>query len=207
MSSILKALKKVEQEKTSRIPGLLKIDSDILRTVDSPRRSSSYTSMLLLLVFGGGAAAAFYFIKGPKAPPTPYDSPPVVTIKTVPTPTAAPEVIQEVVPAKAKAEAVTALKIPTARSVDFANSEKSKKPDIAAKKEIPAVTAVPALRVNGIAFQNSAADSMAIVNGTAVSNGAIFEGVTVEEIRKDRVLFQHNGEKFEIQLGQSNRQQ
>lgn len=205
MSSILKALKKVEQEKTSRIPGLLKIDSDILRTVDSPRRSSSYTSMLLLLVFGGGAAAAFYFMKGPKAPPAPNDSTPVVTIKAVPTPTAAPEVIQEVVPAKA--EDVTARKVPTARAVDSANSDKSKKTDIAAKRELPAVTAVPALRVNGIAFQNSAADSMAIVNGTAVSNGSIFEGVTVEEIRKDRVLFQYNGEKFEIQLGQSNRQQ
>ena len=46
---------------------------------------------------------------------------------------------------------------------------------------------------------------MAIVNGTPVSNGSIIEGVTVEEVRKDRVLFQHNGEKFEIQLGQSNR--
>jgi type II secretory pathway component PulC len=86
----------------------------------------------------------------------------------------------------------------------------------AAPAEIPKITAepvhtdqapvitTPKLRVNGIAFQNSSADSMAIVNGTPVSGGSIVEGATVEEIRRDRVLFQRNGEKFEIQLGQSN---
>jgi len=83
----------------------------------------------------------------------------------------------------------------------------SKKPAIStesAHKEIYTSKA-PNLRVNGIAFQNSSADSMAIVNGIPVSSGSIIEGVTVEEVQNDRVLFRRNLEKFEIRLGQSNR--
>ena len=64
---------------------------------------------------------------------------------------------------------------------------------------------VPTLRVNGIAYQNGSADSMAVINGVPVLTGATIEGVTVEEVQKDRVLFQYNGEKFGIPLGQSNR--
>jgi hypothetical protein len=73
--------------------------------------------------------------------------------------------------------------------------------------ERPPPPTIPALRVNGIAFQVSGADNMAIINGTAVASGSTIEGVTVEEVRKDRVLFQFNGEKFEIHLGQTNKQE
>ncbi len=64
---------------------------------------------------------------------------------------------------------------------------------------------MPVLRVNGIAFQASGGvDNMAIVNGTPVSGGSLIEGTIVEEVQKDRVLFQRNGERFSILLGQSN---
>ena len=44
---------------------------------------------------------------------------------------------------------------------------------------------------------------VALIESAESSNR--IEGVTVEEVRNDRVLFRRNGEKFEIQLGQSNR--
>lgn len=80
-------------------------------------------------------------------------------------------------------------------------------------KALPLPAAVPVvaspvkpavLKVDGIAFQEGAADSLAVVNGTTVSKGSVIEGVRVEEIQKDRVRFSRGGEKFEVILDKSN---
>ena len=203
MSSILKALKKLEHEKSGHFPDSLKIDSDILRGTDSFRNFSPFTlALLLLLVFVGGAAAAYYFMSVSKAPQPTVKAPQAVTIKTVTTLVPAPVIIPGVIPARKAA--VPARKAP-AKTTGSGISEQPEKSNLAARRESAANAAVPVLRVNGIAYQSSAADSMAIVNGTAVLNGSVIEGITVEDVRKDRVLFQYNGERFEIQLGQSNR--
>lgn len=227
MSSILKALKKLEHERSERSPGSLKIDSDILKAADARSFSPVATALLLLLVFGGGVAVAYYFMKVPKAPLVTTAIPhPAVTAKNYPPPVTSPnsktdslppEII--IVPARTEpsgqkylqrrmqkqATTDTEAKSTTVRPPGSGISEKSSEPSATEKKALPAAAKVPTLRVNGIAFQNSAADSMAIVNGVPVSSGSLIEGSTVEEIRKDRVLFQYDGEKFEIQLGQSNR--
>ena len=227
MSSILKALKKLEQEKSSRFPDSLNIDSDILRTVDSPRRFSPFVlSLLLLLVFGGGVAVAIFFMKeNNTAPQATSTLLPVQTVKKI-TPLPSPALVKPetlpaeivVVPARSEPSGNLPRKRPKHPSAMGTVAKKSVntmirsavaegpiKPAEPPGSVLPAASAIPTLRVNGIAFQNSAADNMAIVNGTPVSNGSIIEGITVEEVRKDRVLFQRNGEKFEIQLGQSNR--
>jgi general secretion pathway protein B len=67
------------------------------------------------------------------------------------------------------------------------------------------IKAVPALRVNGIAFQGGGADSVAMINGEPFSSGAVINGAKIEEILKNKVRFSCNGELFEILLGQSNR--
>ena len=228
MSSILKALKKLEHEKSGHFPDSLKIDSDILKDSDSSRSFSQFSLILsFLLVFGGGAAVAIFFMKETKAV-TATKPQPVITAKSLHSPVSAPVVNPETLPAEivvvpARREpsgevprkqqqkpaatgnaADNIVKKPTRAAVSGI-SEKPEQATAAVKKELPAATTVPALRVNGIAFQNSSAESMAIVNGIQVSHGSIIEGVTVVEVRNDRVLFQHNGEKFEIQLGQSNR--
>ncbi len=64
---------------------------------------------------------------------------------------------------------------------------------------------MPHLTVNGIAYQEGGSDNLAVINGITVSNGAVIEGVKVEDIQKDRVQFSHDGEKFEIILNKSNR--
>lgn len=228
MSSILKALKKLEHEKTARSPLSLKIDTDILRTVDSSRGFSPYSlALLFLLVFGGGAAVAFYFVRDAKAPRDTVTAPPAPAAKALQAKVLPPVLTPETLPAEivvvpageaprtkrikppaAGKAAKAADRVPAKEAVSGVSelqngSDESAKG--AAKGAVPAAADVPSLRVNGIAFQNSSADSMAIVNGIPVSSGSIIEGTAVEEIRKDRVLFQRNGEKFEIMLGQSNR--
>jgi len=227
MSSILKALKKLEHEKSGRFPDSLRIDSDILKSTDSSRSFSPFALILLfLLVFGGGAAVAFFFTKETKGVTTAKPQP-EITAKSLPSPVSAPVVNPETLPAEIvvvparrepsgdasrKQQKTTAsagnaagnIVIKPTKVAVSGISEKPKEAAEAVKRELPATT-VPTLRVNGIAFQNSSADSMAIVNGMPVSSGSIIEGVTVEEVRNDRVLFRRNGEKFEILLGQSNR--
>ena len=59
--------------------------------------------------------------------------------------------------------------------------------------------------MNGIAFQEGSRDNMAMINGIAVSSGEMIEGVRVEDIQKNRVIFSQGGEKFEIRLNKSNK--
>lgn len=222
MSSILKALKKLEHEKTGRFPESLNINADILRTTESIRSFSPFTLLLFsLLIFGGGAAATFLFLTSKSATTSqqlistendqPRDSQASVAPDTMPA-----EIV--VVPAKSNSAGRRQLpqhktiapgnddvhKTPTA--VEPVRPVKSKEVTAAVKSEYVAATrTLPALRVNGIAFQNRGAESVAIVNGVTVTKGATIEGATVDDVRNDRVLFRYNGEPFEILLGQSNR--
>lgn len=231
MSSILKALKKLESEKTGHIPDSLKIDSDIL-VQDSPRHLSAFSILFLcLLVFGGGALVAVFFMKEPKNPQTLPVFPPVATQKNVILPVVPLVTKSEnppdeiiVVPAvktspdkrvrSQQPSAPVAGKVTTypadikqIQAAPILSEKPSLVPEIpkTTKPVLPPSGSLPTLRINGIAFQTNESDSMAIVNGTPVSRGSKIEGVTVAEIQKDRVLFERNGEKFEIQLGQSNK--
>lgn len=232
MSSILKALKKLEDEKTSRFPDSLNIDSDILKSSHESRKMSPLAALiLLLLMFGGGAGAAYFIMKGNTQQPVVAAKPQPVAVVTVNPATPVIPQANKPVQAAAKAAAAPVQKKPSAMTAQKPPQKKvaavtappraakpstrataqqsSDKPlsaaDSGAKNELPASAAMPTLRVNGIAFQNNSADSMAIINGIPVSSGSTVEGATVEEIRRDRVVFQKSGERFEVKLGQANR--
>lgn len=232
MSSILKALKKLEDEKTSRFPDSLNIDSDILKSSHESRKMSPFTALLLLLlVFGGGAGAAYFIMKGNTKQPVAAAPQPITVVTAAPSSPVAPQTAKPTAPSAAKPvsapvqkkpSAVTAQKPQLKKAAAVAakhsvakpsparsTAQQSNKPlpaaDNGAKNELPVSATMPTLRVNGIAFQNNSADSMAIINGIPVSNGSTVEGATVEEIRRDRVVFQRSGEKFEVKLGQANR--
>lgn len=230
MSSILKALKKLENEKATRQPDSLKIDSDILRS-DPPSGVSFVTIILLsFLLIAGGAGATYLFMMRtpsqkknvssaqlPVISPQPPAQPVQSQSATIPTETLPPAVV--IVPASKSNAEVTAqqplklkkqlqsVKIPPVSDVSTHRqaAAENNKPATTSKTNTQETASIPTLRVNGIAWQNSSADSMAIINGVAVSNGKVIEGVEVEEIQKDRVRFSYHGEKFEIPLGQSNR--
>ena len=83
MSSILKALKKLEHEKSGHVPDLLKIDSDILKSTDSSRSFSLPSLGLLLLFFGSGVVVAFFIMRGANVPPATIKFQPDVSSKSV----------------------------------------------------------------------------------------------------------------------------
>jgi general secretion pathway protein B len=226
MSSVLKALKKLENDNATRWPGEHKIDAEIVRTVNPPRLSPAVLLVTSLLLLAGGSGVTFLYMKKDAAPESshpkslsaPKQNPPHVSASEIKT-EQLPEALV-VVPAKQqKTEKVAAPKLhqppmPTVKSPPHnpAKSVAASKPAVVSPlhtrtsppHSLPASTiAVPALRVNGIAFQG--ANSVAMINGEPFSSGAIINGAKIEEIQKDKVRFSYNGEIIEIPLGQSNR--
>ncbi|MDD2364991.1 MAG: general secretion pathway protein GspB [Desulfuromonadaceae bacterium] len=233
MSSILKALKKLEDDKSARQPDELQINSEILRS-DNPTKISSTAVILssLLLLAGGSGGTYLYMKKAPSTdqsvtaelPAKPVSVrkepktvvPPVSTIKEEHPPAA---II--IVPAK-KEKTRDMLQLKSGRGDKISkkviipepgknNVETSGIPKaVTATTSTPQSVAtqnknVPTLRVNGIAFQDNSADTLAIVNGTPVAVGAKIDGVIVKDILKDRVIFKINENEFEIEMGQSNK--
>lgn len=229
MSSILKALKKLEEEKTQRRPALLHIDSDILRPGEEKRRFSPISmGALALLLFIGGSVATYLLMtrllpsprsadrpavqQGPvrqstaPAPPPAVPYPPAIPVEPLPA-----EIV--VMPATPAARIIgrqprrqTGLKAITPLPPATAHVPVSLPESTTVLPQAPPIgPAVPQLRVNGIAFQKEGAETMAIVNGTPVSVGSIVQGAKVEEITIDRVRLRYHGEMLEILLGQSNR--
>jgi general secretion pathway protein B len=218
MSSILKALKKLEDDRATRRPDELKINSEILRSDDSRHFSSTSMLVISLLLIACGSGATYMYMKRDKAQeisnPKPFASvikteqlPPAVVVPSnqkQAAKTTIPKKHQTTIPAKT-VPAVTTTK--TAKPVDASKPSEQANTSISPKVSPPSVPVktFPALRVDGIAFQDSSSESVAMINGVPVSSGSLIEGVKVEEIHKNRVGFSYNGEKFEIHLGQSNR--
>jgi len=249
MSSILKALKKLENENAARNHDPLKIDSKILCGDSSDRVSPIKILLLAVFLFVCGGSATYVYMnmkQGQEAPHTPT--------KTLSTPVPVP-------PPPLPSSSSTSIKIPVERIepetivAAIPESDTKQNPRISRKTEVThvptrplsappsqgqqthsnkiqhpqrvvekkqqqtpitgrkaasdshsAATALPppTLKVNGIAFQNGS-DSVAVVNGVPVSEGSSIEGAKVVEIQRDRILFSCGGEKFNVQLGKSNR--
>lgn len=231
MSSILKALKKLEDEKAAHQPDTLKIDSDILRGEGSRRRSTTGLILAALLLFTGGSIATYLYMKKDSSPiivspQKPTEAP--AKAETRPQPeTPAPKATEikterlpesiDVVPAR-RSQAAAPLPIHRKKqstpakpaAVNALPSGDKTVPEKKIPQTVPPVVPqtvrnIPLLRVNGIAHQGGAAENVAIINGVPVSDGAVIEGVKVEEIQKNRVRFSYEGETFEIALGKSNR--
>lgn len=225
MSSILKALKKLEDDKVTHKPDDLNIDADILRPDSAPRISATSVVLIALLLLAGGSGATYLYMKRDKVPEQAHQSLRVLPGQYQPSVSDAPQIKTErlppaitVVPAQQNATikrdsskktqlltsgktAVVATPLEaTAKPVDTSKGVKS-----APLPSPAAPRTVPELRVNGIAFQEGASGSMAMINGVPMASGSQIDGVKIEEIFKNRVKFNYNGEVFEILLGQSNR--
>ncbi|MBL0226458.1 MAG: hypothetical protein IPQ16_13075 [Geobacteraceae bacterium] len=224
MSSILKALKKLEHEKAVQKPGAFRIDADILRG-DSTRKNFS-TGVLLAAIafFSCGVGATYFFMRHDTTiavAPTSQVlrkerisetlSGPAAVDPVSSSPAAKPVLRPEEQQSRPTAQ-LTDKPGPSARPlerqphrVDLPSQKIPPKPQPLIPVSTPEAMKVPAaLKVDGIAFQDGTADSVAVVNGVAVSKGSLIEGARVEEVLKDRVKFSRGDEKFEIILERSN---
>jgi len=216
MSSILKALKKLEEEKSAHTPDALKIDTEILRG-GSPSRSPNYRNAMLLAVLFFICGSAFTYLYGRRGAHPTGNRTEVPQPKAVPNPSPTGEKPRQNVPAEDGTAAVMPVEPPRLRAPHVKPPKHSRPatPVAAGQPEPGAVAApaaapitparrVPLLRVDGIAYHFGSADSLAVVNGTTVYVGALVEGAKIEDIGKDRIRFSYEGEKFEIPLGKSN---
>lgn len=225
MSSILKALKKLEQEKAARTPGSLAIDSEILRDSAGRRPVSATIFKGILpaaLVFICGCVATYMYLNGsnrtlkkdPVSSVAKIEKAIVAEVPVIAAPQNRPDenIVKErsvaaVQPKKLEAPSPAHKKLkvkkslPTAAPATVGNSPTApvQPPDIP--------KTIPLLRVNGIAFEPDGASggNVAIINGNPVTGGASINGATVEEILKDRVRFSYKGERIEVLLGRSNK--
>ena len=207
MSSILKALKKLEQEKVRRGDRSVDLALDIHR--GGGRRKGNSTRALLLLSVDVLLAVAVGFglwwagvrqgkrqvlaVQGPEAEPAPAriaEPAPARTAEPAPTRTAEPAPTRTAEPAPTR----TAEPTPT-RTAEPAESRKVGAPGSAQGEE-----AAPALVLTGIVWQQDAGSRMAIVNDLPVMVGTEIDGATVAEIRSDRVILVRKGRRLELLL-------
>jgi general secretion pathway protein B len=227
MSSILKALKKLEHEKAVKKPDSFKIDAEILRGGSQRRVSSAGASLAALALFFSGVGATYLYMKYENksvqvhTPHLTSDEPRGVAVPAaIPVPVSPPVPITTQQPPRS----VPILSFPDTSAMSPRVVEKQQKqgkktlelvpqtPPVEPQQVVPSlpqqaaqnVTPVkPVIKVHGIAFQDGA-ESVAVANGITISKGSIVEGAIVDEILKDRVKFSRGGEKFEVILDKSN---
>jgi general secretion pathway protein B len=226
MSSILKALKKLENDRSISKPNHMKIDEKILQNSSSARFSRTSVTVIALALFVCGSGATYVYLKrsasdaaAPQPAPSRAESgswpanseviPPVLNSGTLTKSSAAPKLSPKLATvSETKAGLPKDLSKSESRSQSIkpaATIPAGEPKTVTTSPALPAVVSRPILTVNGIAFQDGGNDNLAVINGITVSGGNMIEGVLVEDIQKDRVRFSHNGEKFDIILNKTNR--
>ncbi|ABK99379.1 hypothetical protein [Pelobacter propionicus] len=221
MSSILKALKKLEQETAAARHEPLRIDAEILRTAPANRISPTAIALAAALLFVCGGTVTYIYMSGNRhAPPPPQRAmSPRSSVAEVPRPPAlSPATVALPYSARLDRNAASAplrgpftprsrpsgQQLHTTAGDSEGNTRYSATEKPLAASHADSTPPVPTLRVDGIAFQDGA-EGVAVVNGVPVSKGSSIEGVRVDEVQRDRVLFSHGGRKIEVLMGTSTR--
>lgn len=201
MSSILKALKKLEDERNGKVRyKAVAIESAI---VNESRNIILNKRPLLLILFSAiilvAAGAAFSFLlfssvvkNANKSEARKQSSESAVRIRLPPKtdPETAPLKIMQISDSKHQ----TGTERKTYRTAITGKPEVEQQEKVKTEKPVR-----PVLALNGIAFRTGeTASNIAIINGRSVGVGEIIEGAVVEDIQKDRVRLSFSGEKLEL---------
>lgn len=210
MSSILKALRRLEEERARKSHAPPEIAVSLLRDNFRRRKASFWLWPVVVVAVILGAVLLVWSFRS-LAPPVAI--PPVVrTTPAAQPPSAArggeviiEEVIDRRIPAAAPPSSPAEVKV----AAPLAAPDASPPPETAAtpKPPVPPVECVvtpaePALAersapaVSAIAWQEERALRMAVIDGLPVMTGETVGTATVEEIRPDRVIFSAGGESF-----------
>lgn len=207
MSSILKALRKLEEEKARQDQGSVDIATDILRT--SGRRASRSWLMplavaALLLAGAGGGVYLSRSLVSDHAPETVI----VPEMKTIPSrpvvvssaPASATEPKIQSFPVSPPVEKTPVTGPPVISTPDPAPVAIQAQPvpldRTQSIEDVP--PEMPKLVVSGIVYQEDPQNRMAVINDLPVMSGTTIEGVDVVEIQPDRVIFSFEGQRFSI---------
>lgn len=207
MSSILKALRRLEEERARKSPVAPEIAASLLR--HSPQRSSAprWLWPAVFSVVGLLLAASFWFWR-PASPPQIVASPPTVAPPSATTPTGQGRelIIEEVIDQRKPVllppatPAVAPKALPSAKgdlpavtvaseSLPLPQSSKTI-PTVMEERQSPVVSA--------IAWQDDSAERMAVVEGLPVMTGEFVGNVKVQEILRDRIVFAEGTSLFTV---------
>ena len=223
MSVILDALRKLDREKSTRRSGAANIAVEILRP-DLPhpgKRIPRYVAIAFLTAVATAAITYGVMVKGgflsKSSPPVAMNPPaPNQEVALVPLPSepvrGARDEIKPVLP---EIRAPVKSKKPAASLVENKSDENKmnqkavlKEEDVAPERpKIPAdrspkgsAMTSPLLNISAIVWYEEPSERFAMINGLIVTEGAVVEGMKVEEIYPDRVRFLHNGQHLEISI-------
>jgi general secretion pathway protein B len=210
VSSILKALRKLEEEKSRSREGTPDIARDILKR--GPRRKAfpwmTFASVaVLVLVF----ALTGYILMGKSEFPEPPQTQSIHEMPPAQSPAPAVSSSEQKNPLQAVSApappTAAARKTPTKIPAGPAWSAEPKatpEPVKTAPAPRPAakeiVDPLPALTLTGIAFQEDRESRLAVINDLPVMEGTVIAGARVVEISEDRVRFNYSGRSFEVLL-------
>ncbi len=213
MSSILKALQKLEQEKVTRQETPVDIAKDILAPHRLNRRRLIWLICCGMAIIALLAVLTTYALMGgfsPRPDPLvtvvvpPLDIPvaipakPAALVRTTVKQPSQPSIKTPVAPTY-PAPKITALPVPAAPQPPVAAPVESRE----SRPVVPPLP-TPALAVTGIAYQQGSAARMAVVNGRSVMEGTIIDGARVEAILQDRVRFSFDQRTFEVPVEKGN---
>lgn len=229
MSSILKALKKLEEEKVLHEESAgIKISREILKQKSDSRNKNRWLWLL-------GSSAAVVIITQSAAllrtsiPKEAVNPPELPTYTRQP---ALPALPVEKLPVKPQStgssKAVSPPSLlsnepnlkPARQRFDQPAAPSRQRETVQPPTQPPTTTAPPntdpvvnaaplrqpagreqTLTLSGIAWNKDSADRLAIINGQPTATGATVNGILVEEILQDRVRLSNNGKFFELLIG------
>ena len=217
MSSILEALKKLEDEKAARQSGAGHIAGKVVKSGRRPKQRAKWMLPAGMASAAAVAVLATYILMGgistrtEKTRPAPaVQRQPAASQLPQPTaPTASPASIPSPLPSAGRKKSLpphsstaAAKHAPTA---DTVTHPPQTLPATALQPAPPpqpaAAPGLPVLKVTGIGWQKDNANRLAVVNGRPVTEGSVIEGARVEEILPDRVRFSINDRSLEIPVG------
>jgi len=207
VSSILKALKKLEAEKARSQGGQVDLARDILRPSEIRRANPLRLPLLILglILFGGLVGMALMSRVGEDATRALTSQEPAPMARQLPdqTPAGQPHATGLQASLPHEPAAAPAAAAPTA-TAPLPGSE-PRQPERTASQAPPPIKVAPdslatrpSLVVSGIVYQADPDSRIAVINDLPTMAGTRIEGVLIEEIRPDSVVFNDAGERFEI---------
>lgn len=199
MSSILKALRKLEEEKSALGEGGVDIARDILKRSARKQGDASFwpalSAVLFLLLIGTGA---FFWSAHTPSVVLLSDAPPPPAVR-VPQPPA-----EENLPVRSESASSAKLQPPPAPAPKLEPPTISAPEQVHAEPEALHPNGLPFLKLTGIAYREKSAERMAIINDLPVMQGTAIEGAELVEILPDRVVLSWRGALFDLQITSEN---
>ncbi|AMV72235.1 hypothetical protein JCM30471_07190 [Desulfuromonas carbonis] len=216
MSSILKALKKLEQEKVLRGERTVDLALDIHRGVPRRRSGSPLTilSVILLLVILIAGSWVLMMPDGEQreslaggtiveTPPQPVAvSPEATPLVAQPAPPVdpPPAALEEPSVARTQKDFARTPAAPAAQPPAASPNKTRSSTSPVHKEARNQLRQFAGLKLTGIVWQSDASSRMAIIDDLPVMVGTVISGATVVEILTDRVVLSHDGQTSELLL-------